>query len=128
MSKEKPDASPSRTRTTDAFRASVTLDIGGGVYVFYAHFKPGSIRVKQGDRVKRGQVIGLVGNSGNSRGPHLHLHFESEPVALSSEGLPYVIDEFEWLGRCKGKTCTIGQAKTVRGEIPLRDDIVRFPE
>ncbi len=107
---------------------SVMLDLGGGVYAFYAHFKPGSIRVKTGDRVSRGQVLGLVGNSGNSGGPHLHLHLESWPLALSSEGLPYVIDAFERLGRCEGKTCTVGPAKKVRGEIPLRDDIVRFPE
>ena len=50
----------------------VNLDLGGGVYAMYAHLQPGSIRVKVGDHVTPGQVIGLVGNTGNSSEPHLH--------------------------------------------------------
>ena len=52
----------------------IMLDIGQGRYVFYAHLKPGSLRVKAGDRVKKGQVIGSLGLSGNTPSPHLHLH------------------------------------------------------
>jgi murein DD-endopeptidase MepM/ murein hydrolase activator NlpD len=52
----------------------VLLDIGGGRFASYAHFQPNSLKVKVGDRVKLGQVLGLVGNSGNSDLPHLHFH------------------------------------------------------
>ena len=69
----------------------VVLDLGGGRFAFYAHFQPGSLRVKTGDRVKRGQVIGLVGNSGNSTEPHLHFHVSDGVSPLGSEGLPYAI-------------------------------------
>lgn len=48
------------------------VDIGGGQYAYYFHTKPGSVRVKTGDRVWRGQVIGPIGCSGDAREPHLH--------------------------------------------------------
>lgn len=50
------------------------LDLGDNRHAFYGHLLPGSLRVKPGDRVRRGQVIGRLGNSGNSTGPHLHFH------------------------------------------------------
>jgi hypothetical protein len=69
----------------------VVLDLGGGRFAFYAHLQPGSLRVKAGDRVRSGQVIGLVGNSGNSTEPHLHFHISNGLSPLGSEGLPYAI-------------------------------------
>ena len=50
----------------------VVLDLGNDLYAFYAHLQPDSIRVKAGDKVQKGQVLGLVGNSGNGNAPHLH--------------------------------------------------------
>src|SRR5947208_3987116 len=41
----------------------VILDIGGGAYALYAHLQPGSVRVSAGERVRRGDQIGTVGNS-----------------------------------------------------------------
>jgi hypothetical protein len=77
----------------------VVLDLGNGQYVFYAHMQPNSIIVKEGDRVKRGQVIGKLGNTGNTSAPHMHLHVMGQPYTLGSNGLPYVFDRFELLGR-----------------------------
>lgn len=51
---------------------AVYQDCGGGVFAFYAHIRKGSAKVKEGDRVKRGQELGLVGNSGGNGVPHLH--------------------------------------------------------
>jgi biotin carboxyl carrier protein len=45
-------------------------------FVFLAHFQKGSITVKPGDKVKRGQVLGKCGNSGNSDFPHVHMHVQ----------------------------------------------------
>jgi Peptidase family M23 len=73
---------------------SVVLDLGAERYALYAHLQPGSIRVHAGDAVKRGQTIGLVGNSGNSVAPHLHFHVMSTPSPLAANGLPYEIDTF----------------------------------
>jgi hypothetical protein len=78
---------------------SVILDLGEGRWALYAHLQPGSIRVKAGDRVTRGQVLGLVGNSGNSVAPHLHFHVMDAPSPLAANGLPYEIDAFEVVGQ-----------------------------
>lgn len=66
----------------------VILKHSGDEYSFYAHMIPGSLTVKKGDRVKQGQVIGRVGNSGNSDAPHLHFHLMNGPSILSARGLP----------------------------------------
>lgn len=76
----------------------VILQIGEGQYVLFAHLKAGSVRVHVGDKIKRGDVIGQVGNSGNSSGSHLHLHVMDRNSALASEGIPYVFDRFRFLG------------------------------
>ena len=79
----------------DASGNYVALDLGGGRYAFYEHLKPGSIRVKAGDRVRSGQVIGLLGNSGSSSaGPHLHFHVSDANATLAAEGLPFVFRAF----------------------------------
>lgn len=58
----------------------VVIGIGGGHYVLMAHLKRGSLRVSNGDRVRRGQPIAEVGNSGQSSEPHLHLQIQNEPT------------------------------------------------
>ena len=109
----------------------VILDIGGGRYAFYAHLRPGSLRVKTGDRVRRGQVVGLVGNSGNSTEPHLHFHLADANSPLGSEGIPYLHESFEVVGRCNGLAagCTrLPTPERRRREMPVGNMIIRFPE
>jgi murein DD-endopeptidase MepM/ murein hydrolase activator NlpD len=60
--------------------------------------KPGSVKVKEGQKVKRGEVIGLLGSSGNSTAPHLHFHVMDGPSILGSQGVPYVFDNFSVKG------------------------------
>lgn len=72
----------------------VFQDIGDGHSAFYAHMIPGSLKVKQGDYVKAGQVLGLLGNSGNTDAPHLHFHIIEGDHPLAADGVPYVIDSF----------------------------------
>jgi hypothetical protein len=55
-----------------AFANTIRLDCGGGIYAEYAHLRQDSLLVKKGDRVKRGQMLARVGNSGASGVPHLH--------------------------------------------------------
>jgi murein DD-endopeptidase len=77
----------------------VCLALGGEQYAFYEHLKPGSLRVRAGERVRSGQVLGSLGNSGgSSSGPHLHFHVADAPSELASEGLPYVFRRFDVLG------------------------------
>jgi len=73
---------------------SITLDIGGRQFAYYFHLQPGSLRVKVGDHVKKGQIMALIGASGDAREPHLHFEIANSPKALAGEGLPYVIDHY----------------------------------
>jgi murein DD-endopeptidase MepM/ murein hydrolase activator NlpD len=107
----------------------VILDIGNGNYAFYAHLQPGSLRVKPGDKVRRGQVVGLVGNTGNSTEPHLHFHVSNAPSELGSEGLPYSLTSFELLGRAQEDKADMKAKSVVQTPaIPSEGEIVRFEE
>lgn len=55
---------------------SVLLKTAHNEYILMAHFKQGSVKVKQGDKVKTGQLIAQCGNSGNSSEAHLHFHIQ----------------------------------------------------
>lgn len=77
----------------------VLLQLDGGGYVLYAHIAPGAVKVKVGDHVAKGDVLGLLGNSGNSTAPHLHIHVADRPDALASEGVPFVFERFTYAGK-----------------------------
>ena len=108
----------------------VNLDLGGGVYAMYAHLQPGSIRVKVGDRVTVGQVIGLVGNTGNSSEPHLHFQLMNNNNPLGSQGLPYTFPTFYAAGKMTidGDNFKLDRkpAEPRHGEMPLENEIVGF--
>ena len=77
----------------------VIVDIGNRKYACYAHMENGSVRVKRGDTVREGQVIGLMGNSGNSDLPHLHFQVVTDtPSFLGAEGYPHVYRSFDVIG------------------------------
>jgi murein DD-endopeptidase MepM/ murein hydrolase activator NlpD len=104
----------------------VIIDIGNGCFAFYAHLQPGSLRVKLGDKVRRGQVVGLVGNSGNSTEPHLHFHVSNASSPLGSEGLPYQLS-FDLVGHGEGwKPSGSDKADKRSNEIPQENDVVNF--
>lgn len=73
----------------------VLVDMGNSNYALYAHLIPGSIKVKVGDRVTAGQVLGKLGNSGNSTEPHLHFQVVDKPSALGANGIPYAFNDFD---------------------------------
>jgi murein DD-endopeptidase MepM/ murein hydrolase activator NlpD len=83
-----PGKMPSDIAIEEADGNSIVLDLGSGRYALYAHLRAGSIMVKAGDRVQRGQAIARVGNSGNTLAPHLHFHVMDTPSPLASNGLP----------------------------------------
>ena len=112
-----PDQTPVGTVTdaqtpTTAAGNHVIEDIGAGRYVFYAHLKPGSIpaRVRKGAVLRPGELIGRLGNSGNSTAPHMHFQLMNHPSDLNATGLPFVFDTQLLEGRL-----TEDQAGTVPG-------------
>lgn len=119
----------------------VIMDLGGGVWAMYAHFQKGSIPVHVGDRVKRGDVIGKLGNTGNANASHLHFQLMDGPSLLGAGGLPYVFDHFVYDGQVAPQqiidaddylTGEFLQGKLPEGqpradELPLLLAIVDFP-
>jgi hypothetical protein len=76
----------------------IVLDIGGGKYAYYCHCIPGSFMVNVGDTVNEGDPIALLGNSGNSTGPHLHFQITDSPDFFSGNGLPFILKEYTKIG------------------------------
>jgi hypothetical protein len=113
------------------------IDIGEGRYAFYAHMQPGSVRVKVGDKVVTGQVLGVLGNSGNSDAPHLHFHVMDGPSPLLSNGLPFVFTSFKGQGALRdekllfaGREVNIDKSALAgahKNQLPLNDEVVSFP-
>jgi hypothetical protein len=94
MPEQVPGKSPTGLALNEYAGNHIVQDLGDGNYALYAHIKTGAVKVKPGDQLKAGQVIGSVGNTGNSDAPHLHFHVMSTPDPLRSDGLPFVLRSF----------------------------------
>jgi len=67
----------------------VVIEVAPGEYILIAHMQAGSLSVAEGDSVEQGQQIGLVGNSGNTSEPHIHIHLQDQPAFdPGATGLP----------------------------------------
>jgi murein DD-endopeptidase MepM/ murein hydrolase activator NlpD len=67
--------------------------------LFLCHLTEGSVAVTEGQPVSAGDVLGLVGNSGRSTEPHLHLH----AVGPDGTAMPLLIEgKAPWRGRLLG--------------------------
>jgi hypothetical protein len=119
----------------------VILDLGDGRYALYAHLKPGSVTVREGEQVQPGQVIGEVGNSGNSSGPHLHFHVMDSAAGLAADGMPYVFTAFDLMGTAPPleEILVLDQEQAPlpidtqgagprENELPLGRDVISFPD
>jgi len=136
---EAPDAYMQRVRTAQMGRIGrgtnavignhVVIEHAAGEYSVYAHLKPGSLRVKEGDRVRTGDYIAQVGTSGNSTEPHLHFHISDANSPLGSEGLPYAFRSFEVQGKGWGWKPTSPNSPTEKREnqMPVELEVIRFP-
>jgi len=76
----------------------IIVDIGQGVFALYAHIKNNGVAVKVGEKMKKGQVIGRLGNSGSTTEPHLHFQLMRGPLPLSFDNVPWEIDHFTLIG------------------------------
>lgn len=127
-----------RVNPEDATGNYVALDIGaneggGRRIAFYEHLKQG-IAVKPGDRVRRGQVLGRVGATGQVGGTHLHFHVAGANSPLGAEGLPFAFDAFEQVGAWatidqafSGKRWQPAPSRRINAAAPAPNIVVRFP-
>jgi hypothetical protein len=89
-----PGALPVGITAAKADGNGILQSLPGGRYALYGHMIPGTLTVHVGDRVTKGQLLGRVGNSGNSSAPHLHLHVVDRNRLFGANGVPYVFDRF----------------------------------
>jgi Peptidase family M23 len=140
LPEQTPGKYPTDIPLDEADGNSVILDLGEQHYAMYAHMQPGTIQVRVGQRVRLGQLLGLVGNSGNSVAPHLHFQMSDKPSSLASNGLPYEIKDFQITGRSPGTkdfdeaeekgtplaVTPVTPAQQVKGAMPLDQLIISF--
>jgi peptidase M23-like protein len=104
----------------------VILRIAPHRYVLYAHLEHGSTRVHPGERVRPGQTIAKLGDSGQTTAPHLHLHVADASSVLGAEGVPWVLRSYEDLG--SGSTFELNAHPDIPRErtLPGENEVVRW--
>lgn len=86
---------PGRTNLNTPGGNVVVIDHGDNQFGYYAHLRPNSITLKVGAKVKAGDVIAEVGNSGESTEPGLHFHVMNNPDPNMGDGIPVVFDKWK---------------------------------
>jgi hypothetical protein len=109
----------------------IIQDLGDGHFAAYAHLRPGTLKVKVGDTVHAGDVIGRLGNTGNSSEPHLHFQICDAPSFPDSEGLPFAIDKFTRddfkIDNAKGHAAlVVKSSRLATHEEPMEDELDSF--
>jgi murein DD-endopeptidase MepM/ murein hydrolase activator NlpD len=119
----------------------VSIRIAPQRYLLYGHMVPGSVRVRTGQQVRRGQVIGLLGNSGNTSTPHLHFQVSDRPGFAPVDSVSYVFDRFAFLGQITNELsdetlalqptgelafAPSGSPRVRRQEMPLDRNVLRL--
>jgi murein DD-endopeptidase MepM/ murein hydrolase activator NlpD len=129
-----PQSEPDSLTADGLYGNYVVLQLAPDVFVHYAHLQRGSVLVKAGDKVHRGEVLGHVGQSGNTGGPHLHFQVSNAATFEGSEGVPFVFDAFSLQGKWSVEQAIdphatfhpAGASDMRRREVPLDDDIIGF--
>lgn len=85
---------------------AVALSHRKGEFSYLAHLQQGSIAVRVGDHIRRGTLLGRVGNSGHSPGPHLHCHLMNGPNLFLDQALPVQFSHF-WAGGIYHERATV---------------------
>lgn len=96
----------------------IIMECSTDKFAAFAHLQEGSIIVKVGQNVKKGEMLGRVGHSGNSTAPHLHFQLMDRSDILSAKGIPIVFERYEIFED--------GEWITVMNEIPSDKDRIRF--
>ena len=132
---------PPITPIEDSVGNRVIVKVSPGVYVLYAHMDPGSVQVRVGQRVRRGQLLGRIGTSGNSTVPHLHFQILTTRTFFPTDSRPWALDRFTLLGRVAPRiwddnlglqpsgtlpVSRVANPGTYRDRLPLDRAVIRF--
>jgi hypothetical protein len=110
------------------------VEISPHRYVLYAHMLPGTVRVKIGEHVRVGEIIGHVGNTGSSTEPHLHMHIDDRPSFLAGNGVPYEFTQGKSSGPIEANVSSpnaikfgpIGPQRPFTNDYPAENALVTF--
>jgi murein DD-endopeptidase MepM/ murein hydrolase activator NlpD len=89
-----PDAKPGKPEQFRRGGNLIAMEVAPDQYLFLMHLKAGSIRVRSGDRVTRGELLAHVGNSGNSTEPHVHMHLQDTMSIDQGQGIPFYFEKY----------------------------------
>ena len=95
---------------------SVAISHGNGEFSYYGCLQQASLAVNEGQVIKRGALLGKIGNSGVSPGPHLHFHLADGPHPFIDQGLPVLFSHFWAGGQFFAQPTTIPTRMIVIGE------------
>jgi hypothetical protein len=90
----------------------------GDIFAGFAHLVPGSVTVEAGQTVRRGDVLGRVGHTGNSTSPHLHFQLMDSPELMTAKGVPCAFRAYEVLRD--------GNWESVENGVPRKVDRIRY--
>jgi murein DD-endopeptidase MepM/ murein hydrolase activator NlpD len=90
----------------------------GEIFAGFAHLVPGSVAVEAGQTVRRGDVLGRVGHTGNSTSPHLHFQLMDSPELITAKGVPCAFRAYEVLRD--------GGWESVENGVPRKVDRIRY--
>lgn len=129
-----PQPEPESLTAHGLFGNYVVLEIAPGAFATYAHLQRGSVRVHAGETVRRGDLLGRLGQSGNSGAPHLHFQLSNAATFEGAEGLPFLFDHFDLLGPeteaqlfGQGEPWKPGPVQHRKAEMPLNDVVIGSP-
>lgn len=110
-----PDLAPGAAPDPRMFRGdprrllgnAVAISHGNGEFSFYGTLQQASLEVNEGQMIRRGALLGRIGNSGMTPGPHLHFHLAEGPNPFIDQGLPVRFSRFEAGGQWFNRLMTI---------------------
>ncbi|MGM7681200.1 M23 family metallopeptidase [Cytobacillus sp. Hm23] len=109
---------PSKDNIQSVAGNYIIMKCDDNVFAGLVHLQTGSIKVSVGQSVKKGDVIGKVGHSGNSFGPHLHFQLMDSSDIVTANGLPCAFEQYELFQN--------GKWRKVFNGIPTDKDRIRF--
>jgi len=95
------DNIPGQMNSTFPLGNTVIIKTKNNEYLYFCHFKQFSIKVRQGQKVKQGELLGLCGNSGRSSEAHLHFHIQNTENMEIATGVKCYFENIEVNGKIK---------------------------
>ncbi len=94
---------------------AVAISHANGEFSYFAHLQQASLAVRDGELIRRGALVGRIGNSGRSPGPHLHFQLMDGPNLFIDQGLPVKFSHFAAGGQFFEQPITIPTRLIVTG-------------